>query len=206
MIKMFLYSTLVFSIVLAVLSMFVIVNESTMAVAGEAEAVSESFSAAESTVRIEPTEVGDAPNVSTIQEKIFFSGQPTAASILSFREIGIQTVINLRTEAEMQNIDFGEAKLVESLGMEYINIPVGREEPADETISLLMDTIEKYSSTPMLMHCRSSSRTGYVWALYRGIRAGEPVEDAIEQGRKAGMHTPFLEERARKYIAEQKGK
>ena len=205
MTKMFLHSTLVFSIELAVLSLFVIVNKSTWAVAGETKDVSESFYASEAADNIASTKVGNAPNVSTIQEKIFFSGQPTAASLLNFREKGIQTVINLRMEAEMQTIDFDEARLVESLGMKYIHIPIGREEPTDETITLLMDTIENHSNMPMLMHCKSSSRTGYVWALYRGIRAGEPVENAIEQGKKAGMHTTVLEERARKYITEKTG-
>lgn len=201
MAKKFFYSALVFGGVMAVLSVFVTVSQFGVAVADEGTATALAQSAAAS--QVESTTVGDAPNVSTVQDKIFFSGQPTAASLLGFREKGVKTVINLRTETEMQALDFDESKLVESLGMKYINIPIGRDEPSDETISFLMNTIETSSLEPMLMHCASSTRVGYAWAMYRGTRGGESVQDAIEQGKKAGMHSPVLEERVSNYIARQ---
>lgn len=184
---------MVFSSILAVLSSFILLNQPQNALAAE---LSPGFSSSE----ISPVTISDAPNVSTLNDEIFFSGQPTASSILSFREKGVKTIINLRTEAEMQAVNFEESQLVESLGINYINIPIGRDELSDATIELLMSTLDDNSGEPLLMHCASSSRVGYVWALYQGTRGGASLADAIAQGKQAGMASPALEERATQYI------
>lgn len=191
MTKMYLYSTAVFVAVLLVLSAFVFVTQPDALTA----------TAAAGRRLINPITVGDAPYVSTLDNRLYFSGQPTPASLQLFRERGVKTVINLRLDSEMSTLDFDEASVTKSLGMTYISIPIGGDEPSEETLSQLFDTIADKSAEPLLLHCATSRRAGYVWAMYEAVRGDQSLETAIEYGRQAGMNSPVLEGRASAYIA-----
>jgi protein tyrosine phosphatase (PTP) superfamily phosphohydrolase (DUF442 family) len=84
--------------------------------------------------------------------------------------------------------------------MNYLNIPVGREQPSRETIELIQSVIADEARHPIFVHCASSNRVGYVWAMYRGTRGGLEEDEAVEDGKLAGMRSPVLEEWAREYI------
>ena len=60
-------------------------------------------------------------NFSTQTNIMFASGQPTQEQVAILADAGVQHVISLRTEGE---IDWDEPALVESLGMEFHSIPV----------------------------------------------------------------------------------
>ena len=49
----------------------------------------------------------------------------------------------------------------------------------------------------VLLHCASSNRVGMVWSIYRGKNHGQPTNDAITDGKSAGLRAAPLEERAR---------
>jgi hypothetical protein len=60
---------------------------------------------------------------------LYIAGQPTEAA---FREMvtkeGIKTIINLRTQQEMDNrrqVPFDEAAVAKELGINYVHIPLG---------------------------------------------------------------------------------
>jgi hypothetical protein len=42
------------------------------------------------------------------------------------------------------------------------------------------------------MHCGSSNRVGYVWALYQRDRVGLDLNEAISEGEKAGLRSDGL--------------
>jgi len=204
MAKTFLFSSLTFSAVLGAISIFIFFMEPVPAIAEQENSKQVTPAISNLTGSIEPLIVEGTPNVSTIQNKIFFSGQPDAASFINFRAKGVTTVINLRTEGEMKSVGFDESKLTESLGMKYINIPIGRDEPSKETIATLMKTLDSSENGTILMHCASSSRVGYVWAMYRGTRTSDSADTALAKGKAAGMNSPLLDERANSHIQQHK--
>lgn len=58
----------------------------------------------------------------------YIAGQPTEDALRDMAAKGIKTVINLRTQQEMDNrgaVPFDEAALLEELGMTYVHIPLG---------------------------------------------------------------------------------
>lgn len=171
-------------------------------VPGETRAADGDADAWRQNVKIESKSVGSTPNVSTFGDRLFFAGQPQAQDFKTFADLGVKTVLNLRTEPEMAALDFDEEEVVGEAGMKYISVPIGREAPTAESIKRIMDTLDTARDEAVLLHCASSNRVGYIWSMYRAQRHGLKADDAIEEGKKAGMKSPTLMERARKYMQE----
>jgi uncharacterized protein (TIGR01244 family) len=148
--------------------------------------------------KITSAEVGQTPNLTTFGGHVYFAPQPATQDFKAFAERGVTTVINLRTDAEMQ---FDERAAVRAAGMKYIHVPIGHTAPADEDLNQIMDTLDQAGKEPVLLHCASSNRVGYVWAMYRASRQGLAADAAIAEGKAAGLKSPELEKLAREYIA-----
>jgi len=143
--------------------------------------------------------VGATPNVSAYDEEFIFAGQPDVDSFATFFDMGVKTVINLRSEEEISELDFDEEETVTKLGMRYVNIPVLKKGFEAEMIEAVMGELAE-SDGKTLLHCASSSRVGYAWSTYRGVRDGLSADKAIAEGKLAGLHSEGLETRARKFI------
>src|SRR5262245_7614609 len=66
---------------------------------------------------------GDIPRWGVVADGVYRGGQPTEKGFQFLKEKGIKTIVNLRAE------DNSEAKLVEKLGMNYIQIPIPEVRP-----------------------------------------------------------------------------
>ncbi|GJL76077.1 MAG TPA: protein tyrosine phosphatase family protein [Nitrosomonas sp.] len=104
---------------------------------------------------------------------------------------GFKTVIDMRTTNEGTR---EEKALVEGAGMVYVNIPMTVANISDEHLEAFTKAI-KQSPKPILVHCGSGNRAGAIWAGYR-ISQGIDPEEALREGRQAGMRPP-LEEKVR---------
>lgn len=111
------------------------------------------------------------------------AGQPDEASLKVFAESGYAAVIDLRTAGEDRGMD--EPAVVEGLGMDYINLPIGRDGITFANAKVLADAIASYDQ-PVLVHCASSNRVGALFALQAFSDSGD-AERALEVGRAAGM-------------------
>lgn len=131
---------------------------------------------------------------------VYFGGQPTEKDIATLAEREVKTVINLRSEKEMETAPFDEKAAVEQGGMSYHQMPVGKDPPSEETLAELHKLLDDPANHPMLMHCRSSNRVGFIWAGFRGKQHGLSVEEAIAEGKSAGMLAPFFVENVTKYL------
>lgn len=149
---------------------------------------------------VKKKEVGSTPNVSAFEDKIYFGGQPKPEDIKAFADLGVKTVINLRTAPEMEALGFDEKAAVEAAGMKYIHAPMGREEPTEEFIEKTLKSLKESSGEKVLLHCGSSNRVGYVWSLFAAKERGLDEEKAIAEGKAAGMTSPQLQDWARKHI------
>jgi uncharacterized protein (TIGR01244 family) len=137
---------------------------------------------------IAPITVGETRNVSAHESgNFYFAGQPTEADLKTFAHLGVKTIVNIRSEAEMSQLDFDERQVAEAAGMNYVNLPMGREIPSDDELAQMFDALDTAKDAPVLMHCASSNRVGTVWALYRANRAGLNADQAEAEGRAAGM-------------------
>lgn len=148
--------------------------------------------------QIAPAQVGDTKNLTAFGDRVYFSAQPSPEDLKAFSALGVKNVINLRTAAEMQ---FDERAAASAAGMNYVHAPMTKDAPpAEGDVAKAFDTLEKAGDEPVLLHCASSNRVGYMWATFRATRQGVPVEQAITEGKAAGMKSPELEQMAREYI------
>lgn len=129
-----------------------------------------------------------------VDDKLYRGAQPDANGFKSLRALGIETVINLRTEADA--IKTEEQRIVESLGMRYISLPIkdgnfftrSRVVP-EETIRQFFEALDAAGGR-VFVHChRGADRTGALVAFYRIARNGWNNQRAYEEARTIGMRS-----------------
>ena len=124
------------------------------------------------------------------------AGQPDEAALGIFAKQGYTTVIDLRTEGEDRGID--EAEVVDGLGMEYISLPIGRDD-INFGSARSLDILISEADGPVLVHCGSANRVGALLALSKSLD-GADNETALEYGRKGGMTS--LESKVKQALTE----
>lgn len=117
-------------------------------------------------------------------DNLFISGQPDEDSFAKLKMDGITTIVNLRTPQEMENrtyVPFDEESVVDSLGLEYILIPLGGEEYpyTPEAVEKFADVLSG-ASGKVLLHCTTGHRASHLWAAYLIMYKGFEPNKAIE--------------------------
>ncbi len=125
------------------------------------------------------------------------AGQPDEAALKVFADQGYTTVIDLRTADEDRGMD--EPAVIEALGMDYVHLPIGRDEITFDSAKTLDDLI-KDAEGPVLVHCGSSNRVGALLALRRSL-AGADDETALAYGLDGGLSS--LEGRVKDILGEE---
>lgn len=111
------------------------------------------------------------------------AGQPDEAAFKVFADSGYAAVIDLRTASEDRGLD--EQNVVESLGMDYVSLPIGSDGISFENARALDKLLSGYNQ-PVLVHCASGNRVGALLALRASLK-GADDETAIEAGKQGGL-------------------
>ena len=127
-------------------------------------------------------------NYKFFHEKLSSSGMPTAEQMKTIAEAGVQLVINLAPH-DVQHAIPNEAELVNSLGMQYINIPVNWGTPTKDGLNIFMDAMDTHQDKKIHVHCEANFRASAFIAMYRILRLNWKTEDALEV-----MHTIWDED------------
>lgn len=135
--------------------------------------------------------VGKTPALTSFGPYVYFAGQPGPEDLKALKEKGVKHVINLRAPEEMK---FDEKAEIEKLGLTYLQVPVAPSgPPSPEEFEKIATTLDKAGKgEPVLLHCASSNRVGLVWGLYRARRHGLSLDDALAEGKAAGLKAPPL--------------
>lgn len=119
--------------------------------------------------------------------RFFFAGQPDSVTFLWYAQQGVNLVINIRTDQEMEKHNkekFDEPALVEKLGMEYISIPVGGSAKYRPGMVYTLAEVLRSHNGKTLIHCRSAGRASYLWVAYLIKYRGMSVGDAMTVGER----------------------
>ena len=115
--------------------------------------------------------------------RVMVAGQPSESALRELAANGVTTVVNLRTQPEMDNrnaVPFDEAALLEELGITYVHIPLGR--PDTPYTPAAVDQFAKVmeeADGEVLLHCTVAWRASHLWAAYLVKHKGYSLEDAI---------------------------
>ncbi len=135
-------------------------------------------------------------------DKVFITSQPTQETFDALAQKGVKMVINMRRADEMAKLSFDEKTAAKNAGMEYINIPMNTALPKQAEVDQILSTLAKSKDAPVLLHCSSGNRAGAIWALYSGANNGLTPDDAIAEGKVAGLTNEALEHVVRNRIIE----
>ena len=122
--------------------------------------------------------MNDIFNFMSYDERLSSSGMPTAEQMKSVAEAGVQLVINLAPH-NVSDALAGEPELVESLGMQYVNIPVTWATPTQENLKKFMDEMDANQDKKIHVHCQANYRASAFIALYRILKLGWTHEEAL---------------------------
>ncbi len=153
---------------------------------------------------LEKASLGATPKVHRAGN-ILMCGQPTEKDFLLAKKRGIQHVVTLRSDGEL---NWDEEAVVAKAGMKFSEIPFrGPNEMTDELIDRVRGVLReaKGNGESIMLHCAGAVRVGAVWLAFRVLDEGQDLDQAIQEARAVGMRGGF-ESRAVEYIRAQQAK
>jgi protein tyrosine phosphatase (PTP) superfamily phosphohydrolase (DUF442 family) len=132
------------------------------------------------------------PNACQLLPGVVTGGQPSAAHLSAFLGAGGRVVLDLRDAMEPRAFD--EAATVASLGMEYVNVPIGPHSLTDATLDRVREVLRDAGDGLVLVHCASGSRVGGAVLPFLMLDHGFEEEDAVAQAMRVGLRSAELME------------
>jgi protein tyrosine/serine phosphatase len=122
---------------------------------------------------------------------VYRGGQPTSADLVTLRNQGFRTVVNLRSH-------HSERREVEALGMKAVEIPMRADlvctPPSQAQVFQFLDTVLDPANQPVFVHCaHGCDRTGVMAAVYRMEVDGWSPREALEEMRAFGCSESYTD-------------
>lgn len=130
------------------------------------------------------------PDYTRLTPALAAAGQPTPEAVAKLAAMGFKTVVNLRAESEPGVA--GEAEALRAQGLDYVSVPVTADDFSLAVVAAVQRVLDDPARAPVLLHCNSSNRVGGVWAVIQARTRGLSAEDAVIEGRKAGLHSQAM--------------
>lgn len=130
--------------------------------------------------------MNESPPISSIykyravDDLLCTSGQPTVEQLSAIAAAGFKTIINLALHDDPRYSLPDEAGTAQSLGLNYIHIPVRFESPADADLQTFFAAMDAHRAEKLWVHCAANIRVSAFLGLYRVVRLGWDVEPAFE--------------------------
>jgi tyrosine-protein phosphatase SIW14 len=117
-------------------------------------------------------------NFGRMDTNYYRGAQPEPGDYQSLKDLGINTVIDLRNDPTEY-----EKREVEALGMKYVNIPMsGWKSPKDRDLNTFLALLEDPATGTIFVHCKAGiHRTGVAGAVYRFTKYGWDYDKAYAE-------------------------
>ncbi len=126
-------------------------------------------------------EVPGVENLHKVSERLYRGAQPTKEGMQQLKELGIKTIVNLRSF----HSDRGE---IGDTGLSYEHIYMKTWHAEDKEVVRFLNIVTDPNRTPAFVHCqRGADRTGTMCAIYRIAVHGWRKDEAIEEMTKGGF-------------------
>ena len=128
----------------------------------------------------------ELPRFQQVSEKLYRGAQPRDGGMSRLRELGINTIINLRGASKRTGAQEAEAR---ALGLNYFNVGLPNwARPQNERVERILEIINAPENGRVLVHCREGvDRTGMIVAIYRMRHDGWTSDDALAEAERGGM-------------------
>jgi len=135
-----------------------------------------------------------------VNAHLYRGAQPAESGFQALAKMGVRTIVDLRYKDAQSR---WEKRVVESLGMRFVGIPMNMHAPTDGEMSHVLGLLNASESWPVFVHCEGGrDRTGTVIACYRIAHDGWDNQKAYNEARQHGLRT--VEIGLRRYILDYK--
>jgi len=126
-------------------------------------------------------EVPGVENLHKVSDKLYRGAQPTKEGMKQLKELGVKTIVNLRSFHSDRD-EIGDT------GLSYEHIYMKTWHAEDEEVERFLKIVTDEKRTPAFVHCqRGADRTGTMCAIYRVAVQGWSKNEAIEEMIKGGF-------------------
>jgi protein tyrosine phosphatase (PTP) superfamily phosphohydrolase (DUF442 family) len=116
-------------------------------------------------------------NFLALSPLVLTAGSPTIEDLKNLMDEGVKVVINIAMIDSKDAIP-NEGGVVESLGMEYILIPVIWEAPTLENLQAFFAACDRNTQRKVFIHCVKNMRVSAFLYLYRVLRQHADPQEA----------------------------
>jgi protein tyrosine/serine phosphatase len=127
------------------------------------------------------------PNFHKITDALYRGGQPDDEAFATLKEMGIKTVVNLRTF-------HSDRRECREHGLDYVKISAQAWEAEEEEVVDFLKVVTDPERQPVFFHClHGADRTGMMAAVYRIVLQCWPKEEAVREMTEGGYgyHSVF---------------
>ena len=134
------------------------------------------------------------PNLHKVSDTLYRGAQPNEEGFRQLQELGIKTVVNLRSS-------HSDRDKLKGTNLKYEEIPMTAWHPKDEDVVEFLKIAADANLAPVFVHCkRGADRTGMMCAVYRVAVQDWPKEEAIKEMTKGGYGFYFIWQNIVSYI------
>ena len=144
--------------------------------------------------------IADIFNFLQLSPTIATAGQPTESQLSSIKAAGYRSIVNLAPGTH-ENALPNEKEIVESLGIEYIHIPVKFDRPTTEDFDRFCDVMRSARNRSIFVHCAANLRVSSFMYLYHRIHEDVAAEVAQIELAKIWSPNPIWQEFINRTIA-----
>jgi protein tyrosine phosphatase (PTP) superfamily phosphohydrolase (DUF442 family) len=137
----------------------------------------------------QPLDEPGLPNLYRVSDELYRGAQPTAEGMQRLKEMGVRTVVNLRSFHSDRD-EIGET------GLGYEHITMKAYHPEDKEVVRFLRIVNDPARQPVFVHCQhGADRTGLMAAVYRVAVQGWTKDQAIAEMTRGGFgfHDVFEE-------------
>ena len=120
-----------------------------------------------------------------INDDLAIAGQIRLEQLQQIYQQGFNSVVNLRSPDEEGFLN-NEQQHVETLGLNYINIPTKVESMTAEIVAQVLKKLDELSK-PALVHCNNSMRSAAVVLMHISTQQGVSLSQAFKQADQLGL-------------------
>jgi len=124
------------------------------------------------------------PPLAALAPGVSAAGKLDSADIEALADSGVRTIVNNRPDGEDPGqLPADEARrLAETRGIAYHHIPVTAASLTSGDVDALAAVLAE-TEKPIVLHCRSGTRSALLWALVRLREGAEPSSLVVEAAR-----------------------
>jgi len=125
------------------------------------------------------------PNFARVSSTLYRGAQPTAEGFRRLREMGVKTVVSLRSM-------HSDRELLDGTGMQYVRIHCEAWDPDSDEYAEFLKVALAPANQPVFVHCMQGvDRTGVAVASYRMVEQGWTADAAIAELDRFGHNEVF---------------